>query len=128
MSKPHHSGVEKLVAPRDEITPSALAGPGVSRPTARTAARGVPVAASTDSSAPTIASTAICGPSTTRLGTSTSVSTRNSPADVRTVALLEVPPLSRPTTTQDEGRAAGSAEVMAPPLHDARSGVTSVTS
>ena len=42
-SNPHHSGRAKLVAPFDEITPSADAGPGVSRPTARTSARSMPV-------------------------------------------------------------------------------------
>ncbi len=56
--------------------------------------------ASTVSSADSIASTAGAVPSVTRLGTSTSSSTRNSFAGVSTVALLLVPPLSMPTTTQ----------------------------
>src|SRR5512133_4227049 len=36
MSKPRQPTWEKLVAPLEEMMPSALAGPGVSRPTART--------------------------------------------------------------------------------------------
>ena len=36
MLKPPQSGWPKLVAPREDSTPSALAGPGVSSPTART--------------------------------------------------------------------------------------------
>ncbi|MEZ5251054.1 MAG: hypothetical protein R2713_18100 [Ilumatobacteraceae bacterium] len=38
MSNPHHSGAEKLVAPRADNTPVALAGPGVPSPTATTSA------------------------------------------------------------------------------------------
>ena len=46
------------------------------------------------------ASTAISGPSVTRLGVSTMPSTRQPLAGSRTVALFLLPPLSRPTTTQ----------------------------
>ena len=48
----------KFVEPRAEITPSALAGPGVSSPTARTAARAVAVTPSTSSIASSIAAIA----------------------------------------------------------------------
>ena len=41
MSKPCQETWEKFVEPFDEITPSALAGPGVSSPTARTRVSGV---------------------------------------------------------------------------------------
>src|SRR5262245_53073532 len=99
-SKPHHAGCEKFVAPFEEITPSALAGPGVSRPTARTAVWSKPVSCRMLASECASASTATSGPSLTRLGVSTIPSTRNSPDASRTVALFIVPPLSRPTTTQ----------------------------
>src|SRR5690349_188791 len=99
MSKPHHSRCEKFVAPFDEITPSALAGPGVSRPTAATRDSGTPVSERMLVSASASASMAAAGPSSTRLGTSTMRSTRNWPAESSTVALFAVPPLSRPTTT-----------------------------
>src|SRR5512132_4027619 len=85
------------------MTPSALAGPGVSRPTARTDVLAVPVCSRMWSSACTSASTATSGPSCTELGVSTSRSTRNFPEASRTVALLLVPPLSRPTTTHESG-------------------------
>ena len=42
---------------------------------------------------------ATSGPSPTRLGVSTSPSTRKLPVASRTVALLAVPPLSTPTVT-----------------------------
>src|SRR5579859_626418 len=100
MSKPRHSGWEKLVDPLEEITPSALAGPGVSSPTAATRERSMPVSARIPSSASASASTATTGPSSTRLGVSTIRSTRNRPELSSTVALLAVPPLSRPTTTR----------------------------
>src|SRR5690348_817264 len=99
MSKPRHSGWLKFVEPLDEITPSALAGPGVSRPTATTAEGGSPVWASTDSNAWRSASRAAGGPSSTQLGVSHRSSTRNRPKPSRTVALVAVPPMSRPTTT-----------------------------
>src|SRR6266545_853758 len=99
-SNPRHSGWEKLVEPREEITPVALAGPGVSSPTAVTAVREMPVRARMLSIAPASASTATAGPSSTRLGVSTMRSTRNRPEASSTVALLLVPPLSRPTTTR----------------------------
>src|SRR2546423_109412 len=99
-SKPRQAGAEKLVDPLDEMTPVALAGPGVSRPTAATADRAVPVSARMLSIASASASTATSGPSSTRLGVSTMRSTRNRPDASRTVALLLVPPLSRPTTTR----------------------------
>ena len=51
------------------------------------------------------ASTAISGPSVTRLGVSTMPSTREPLAGSRTVALFLLPPLSRPTTTQESIRA-----------------------
>src|SRR4029453_17605441 len=86
------------------MTPSAEAGPGVSRPTARTGVLAVPVCSRMWSSACTSASTATSGPSCTQLGVSTSRSTRNRPEGSRTVALLLVPPLSRPTTTHEAGR------------------------
>ena len=41
MSKPRQASCEKFVEPLDEMTPSALAGPGVSSPTARTSVGGV---------------------------------------------------------------------------------------
>src|SRR5690242_16190955 len=82
------------------MTPSAVAGPGVSRPIAATRDRSTFVTARMLSNAPARASTAIAGPSRTRLGTSTRPSTRKDPSCVSTVALLAVPPLSRPTTTQ----------------------------
>src|SRR6266508_1236648 len=99
ISKPYQSGCAKLVAPRADNTPSALAGPGVSRPTATTADLGVPVRRRTPSSDSTRAAMATSGPSRTRLRVSTRLSTRKLPAESRTVALLLVPPLSRPTTT-----------------------------
>ena len=99
MSKPRQAGSAKFTAPRVEITPSALAGPGVSRPTARTASRRTPVRPSTPVNASLSASMATAGPSPTRLGVSTSRSTRNWPVQSSTVALMAVPPLSRPTTT-----------------------------
>ncbi len=98
-SKPRHSALAKLVAPFDEMTPSAVTGPGVSRPTARTAARGVPVNSSTSSSDRASASIALSGPSRTRLGDSAMSSTRKRPAASSTVALIVVPPLSSPATT-----------------------------
>jgi hypothetical protein len=69
-SNPHHSGNAKLVAPFDEITPSADAGPGVSRPTARTLSRSMPVIFSPVSNAAAKASSAGPVPSVTLLGTS----------------------------------------------------------
>ena len=103
MSKPCQETWEKFVEPFDEITPSALAGPGVSRPTARTRVSGVLVSSRMPRNASASCSTADSGPSCTRLGFSTSRSTRNCPVASSTVALLQVPPLSRPTTTQDAG-------------------------
>jgi hypothetical protein len=103
MSKPHHSRWEKLVAPFDEMTPVALAGPGVSSPTARTSVRTVPVSSRIPSNAVASESTATEGPSSTRLGVSTRRSTRYWPVASSTVALLVVPPLSSPTTTQEAG-------------------------
>ena len=87
-------------SPRDEMTPSALAGPGVSRPTARTRSRAMPVRRRTSSNERTRASIATSGPSVTRLGLSRSSSTRKRPEASRTVALFLLPPLSSPTTTQ----------------------------
>ena len=60
--------------------------------------RGTPVRLSTPVNAWPSASIATSGPSPTRLGVSTSRSTRNRPAESSTVALIAVPPLSRPTT------------------------------
>ena len=77
--------------------PSALAGPGVSRPTAATAARSTPVTSSTWSKEAASDSMARSGPSRTRLGRSSMCSTRNWPDGSSTVALFMVPPLSRPT-------------------------------
>jgi hypothetical protein len=103
MSKPCQDTWLKFVEPFDEMTPSALAGPGVSRPTARTRLSGVLVRARIPVNASASCSTADSGPSCTRLGFSTRRSTRNWPVASRTVALLHVPPLSRPTTTHDRG-------------------------
>ena len=64
-SNPRQASLAKFVAPRAAITPSALTGPGVSRPTARTRARGVPVISSTCSSDRASASIAFSGPSFT---------------------------------------------------------------
>ena len=61
-SKPHHSGSEKFVAPLLEMTPVALAGPGVSRPTASTDAAGTPATSSASAMAAPIASRAATGP------------------------------------------------------------------
>ena len=47
MSNPRQAGMEKFVEPFEEMTPSALAGPGVSSPTPRTADSGTPVSART---------------------------------------------------------------------------------
>jgi hypothetical protein len=47
MSNPRQPTWPKFVAPLDEMTPSPLAGPGVSKPTARTAVIGTPVSPST---------------------------------------------------------------------------------
>src|SRR6266536_579040 len=102
-SNPRQAGCEKLVAPFEEITPSALAGPGVSSPSARTDALVVPVSSRIWSNARTSAPTATSGPSCTKLGTSTSRSTRNRPEASSTVALLLVPPQSRPTTIHESG-------------------------
>ena len=71
--------------------PVALAGPGVSRPTASTAASGTPAASSAASIDTAMASRAASGPSLTRLGDSTMWSTRNVPETSSTVALVFVP-------------------------------------
>ena len=97
-SNPHHSGWAKLVAPRLEMTPSALAGPGVSSPTATTLLRATPVREIAAVNTSRIASIAAAGPSVTRLGTSSIPPTRNTPPSTSTVALVFVPPTSRPTT------------------------------
>src|SRR5438105_4782246 len=99
-SNPPQPSCPKFVEPFDEITPSALAGPGVSSPTARTRSRAVPVRWRMESKASMSAATATAGPSRTRLGVSTRRSTRQPLAGSMTVALFLVPPLSRPTTTQ----------------------------
>src|SRR5580700_7615539 len=65
----------KLVAPRDEMIPSAVTGPGVSSPTARTAVSGTPVTSRMTSSDRASASTALSGPSSTQLGDSAISST-----------------------------------------------------
>ena len=72
-----------MVAPFEEMTPSALAGPGVSSPTARTAARwhAGDLEHVVERLAP-CASTAISGPSVTRLGISTSRSTQEASGGV----------------------------------------------
>src|SRR5580693_10542364 len=103
ISKPPQPASPKFVAPLEEMTPSALAGPGVSRPIARTAASGTPVSASTCSTASIRDWMALSGPSRTLLGTSAIWSRRNRPAESRIVPLFVVPPLSRPTTTQSNG-------------------------
>ena len=61
------------------MTPSALAGPGVSRPTAATRSRATPASARARSIASTMAVIAASGPSVTRLGTSSMRSTRKPP-------------------------------------------------
>src|ERR1700722_10028539 len=103
MSKPPQPASPKFVAPLEEMTPSALAGPGVSRPIARTAASGTPVSPSTCSTASIRDWMALSGPSLTLLGTSAIWSRRNRPWGSRTVALFVVPPLSSPMTTQSTG-------------------------
>src|SRR5580658_7780994 len=108
MSKPRQPACPKFVAPLDEMTPSPLAGPGVSRPTARTAVIGSPVNASTCCTQSTSDWMALSGPSLTLLGTSAISSMRNRPSESRIVPLLAVPPLSTPTTIQSTG--------MRPPL------------
>ena len=77
--------------------PSPLAGPGVSSPTAATAARSTPVTSRTCANEAASDSMATSGPSRTRLGRSSMCSTRNWPEGSSTVALFMVPPLSRPT-------------------------------
>ena len=94
------AGWEKFVEPLEEMTPLALAGPGVPSPTARTSARSRPVMVSTSSNATARHSMATSGPSCTRLGVSVRLLTRKLPALSSTVALFLVPPLSSPTTTQ----------------------------
>src|SRR5690242_1197922 len=111
-SKPRQATWEKFVEPLDEITPSALAGPGESIPTAATWESGTPVMERTLVIASASASTAASGPSRTRLGTSTRRSTRNRPDASSTVALLAVPPLSSPTTTHSS--AVGIASILCP--------------
>src|ERR1017187_1840460 len=101
ISNPRQGAAEKFVAPFEEITPSGLAGPGVPRPTERTDSRATPVMPSTWSRAPARASIATSGPSRTRLGLSTNLSTKKRPKPSSTVALLQLPPLSRPTTTHE---------------------------
>src|SRR5271155_659043 len=103
ISKPPQPASPKFVAPLEEMTPSALAGPGVSRPIARTAASGTPVSARTCSTASIRDWMALSGPSLTLLGTSAIWSRRNRPSESRIVPLFVVPPLSRPTTTQSNG-------------------------
>ena len=103
ISKPPQPASPKFVAPLEEMTPSALAGPGVSRPIARTAASGTPVSPSTCSTASIRDRMALSGPSLTLLGTSAIWSRRNRPSESRIVPLFVVPPLSRPTTTQSTG-------------------------
>src|SRR5580692_4384830 len=100
MSKPRQPAWPKFVAPLDAMTPSRLAGPGVSRPTARTDVRGKPVSSSTCCTEPTSEPMALSGPSLTLLGTSARWSRRIRPLSSRIVPLFMVPPLSRPTTTQ----------------------------
>src|SRR5579884_1236866 len=102
-SYPRQTGWEKLVEPFDESTPSALAGPGVSRPTAATEARENAVMASTPSSNWERVLRAASGPSKTRLGLSTMSLIRKVPSVANTVALTLVPPTSRPTTTAGSG-------------------------
>ena len=58
------------MAPLDEITPSPLAGPGVSRPTALTRVTGTPVSRSTCFTETTRDLMALSGASRTSLGTS----------------------------------------------------------
>ena len=103
MSNLDQSGWPKLVAPPVIRTPAALAGPGVSSPTARTRSLGTEVIASTLSKESTSAVIALSGPSRTRLGSSAIVSTRKRPRSSRTVPLFAVPPLSMPTVTQPPG-------------------------
>src|SRR5580700_8003467 len=93
----------KLVAPRDEMIPSAVTGPGVSSPTARTAVSGTPVTSRMTSSDRASASTALSGPSSTQLGDSAISSTRNWSLESSKVALIVVPPQSSPATTQPSG-------------------------
>ena len=97
MLKPPQPGWRKLVAPLEDRTPSALAGPGVSSPTAVTAARSTPVTSSTCANEAASDSIATSGPSRTRLGRSSMCSIRNRPDGSSTVALFMVPPLSTPT-------------------------------
>src|SRR5882672_1976150 len=94
------SGCPKFVAPPVTRTPSALAGPGVSSPTARTRSLGTPVIVSTLSKESTSAVMALSGPSRTRLGSSAISAIRNVPSASSTVPLFAVPPLSMPTVTQ----------------------------
>src|SRR5580704_6918601 len=114
MSKPRQPAWPKFVAPLDEMTPSRLAGPGVSRPTARTDVLGTPVSSSTCCTESTSDWMALSGPSLTSLGASTIWSRRNRPLESRIVPLFMVPPLSRPTTTQSTG--------MCPPRPAAKPG------
>src|ERR1700744_6482461 len=94
------SGCPKFVAPPVTSTPSALAGPGVSSPTARTQSLGTPLIASTLSKESTSAVMALSGPSRTRLGNSAISAMRNLPSESSTVPLFAVPLLSMPTVTQ----------------------------
>src|SRR5262249_62243916 len=77
----------------------------------------------TPSSDSTSARTAVSGPSRTRLGDSTRHWTRKLPPASSTVALLLVPPLSRPTTTGIRidcpplGTPSPGRSAAAPPLH-----------
>src|SRR5262245_27119348 len=106
------------------MTPVALAGPGVSSPTAFTRSRGIPVRCSKAAKVRSSASRATSGPSVTRLGLSISSATRKRPAVSSTVALFLLPPLSSPTTTQaspaagiasarERGRGGGALELLA---------------
>jgi len=69
----------------------------VSSPTPRTSLRLTPASWTAASNVWRIAAIATFGPSVTRLGSSTSLSIRYSPARLMTVNLLAVPPMSMPT-------------------------------
>src|ERR1019366_4196035 len=103
MSKPRQPAWPTFVAPLDDMTPSPLAGPGVSRPTARTEVIGMPVSSSTCWTESASDWMGLSGPSLTSLGSSAIWLRRNRPPESRIVPLFMVPPLSRPTTTQSTG-------------------------
>ena len=91
-----HSLLPKFVDPWAEITPSALAGPGVSRPTALTLLMAIPARSAACFSATSICFRVTAGPRPTSDGDSSISEMWNVPSSPRSVTLTLVPPRSTP--------------------------------